>query len=75
MGQWRLVFLIAAANSITGGIIYILFGTSTAQPWNQYVKLNLKEQEMQKLTPEAIKSDNATENVKDTEKTNFIEER
>lgn len=75
VGQWRLVFLIAAANSIVGGIIYILFGTSKEQPWNQYAKLNLKEQEMQKLDPEAIKSDNATENVKDAEKTNFVEER
>ncbi|XP_029166244.1 putative inorganic phosphate cotransporter [Nylanderia fulva] len=75
VGQWRLVFLIAAVNSIVGGIIYILFGTSKEQPWNQYAKLNLKEQEMQQLAPKAIKSDNTTENVKDTEKANFIEER
>lgn len=71
MEQWRLVFLIAAANSIVGGIIYIIFGTSKEQPWNQYVKLNSKEQEMQKLASET-KSDSGTEN---TEKINFIKER
>lgn len=69
MEQWRLVFLIAAANSIAGGIIYIIFGTSKEQPWNQYVKLNSKEQEMQKL---ATKSDSGTKN---TEKINFTKER
>ncbi|KMQ95264.1 vesicular glutamate transporter 1 [Lasius niger] len=73
--QWRLVFLIAAANSIAGGIIYVIFGTSKEQPWNQYDKL--KEREMQKLAPETIKTDNGIENTKtdDTEKINFIEER
>lgn len=75
MGQWRLVFLIAAANSIVGGIIYIIFGTSKEQPWNQYVKLNSKEREMQELTTEAIKSDNGTEKANDIEKINFIKER
>ncbi|EFN73550.1 Vesicular glutamate transporter 1 [Camponotus floridanus] len=72
MEQWRLVFLIAAANSIVGGIIYIIFGTSKEQPWNQYVKVNSKEQEMQKLATETIKSDSGTEN---TEKINCIKER
>ncbi|XP_072755550.1 putative inorganic phosphate cotransporter [Anoplolepis gracilipes] len=73
VGQWRLVFLIAAANSIAGGIIYIIFGTSKQQPWNQYVKLNLKEQEMQKLTTKAIKSANDIENVNNTENINIVE--
>lgn len=75
MEQWRLVFLIAAANSIAGGIIYVIFGTSKEQPWNQYDKL--KEREMQKLAPETIKTDNGIENTKtdDTEKINFIKER
>lgn len=75
MEQWRLVFLIAAANSIVGGIIYIFFGTSKEQPWNQYVKLNSKEREMQELATKAIKSDNSTENANNTEKINFSEER
>ncbi|XP_050466531.1 putative inorganic phosphate cotransporter isoform X2 [Cataglyphis hispanica] len=75
VGQWRLVFLIAAANSIAGGIIYIFFGTSKEQPWNQYVKLNSKEREMQELATKAIKSDNSIENANDTEKINFSEER
>lgn len=72
MEQWRLVFLIAAANSIAGGIIYIIFGTSKEQPWNQYVKVNSKEQEMQKLATETVKSDSGPEN---TEKINCIKER
>lgn len=72
MEQWRLVFLIAAANSIAGGIIYIIFGTSKEQPWNQYVKVNSKEQEMQKLYTETTKSDSGAEN---TEKINCIKER
>lgn len=75
VGQWRLVFLIAAANSIVGGIIYIIIGTSKEQPWNQYVKLDSKEREMKELAPEATKSDNGNGNANDTEKTNFTEER
>lgn len=75
MGQWRLVFLIAAANSIVSCIIYMIFGTSKEQPWNQYAKLNTKEREMQELAPVVAKRDNDTENVDDTEKSNFIKER
>jgi len=72
--QWRLVFFIAAANSIVGGIIYIMLGTSKKQPWNQYTKLNLKEQEMQNLAPKNVKCDNDDKNVNDIEKLNFIED-
>ncbi|XP_043281754.1 sialin-like [Venturia canescens] len=32
--QWQWVFLIAAANLMAGCIVYILFGTSEEQPWN-----------------------------------------
>lgn len=74
VNQWRLVFFIAAANSIVGGIIYIMFGTSKKQPWNQY-KLNLKVQEMQKLTSENVKFNNDAENVNDTETSDFIKKR
>lgn len=72
--QWRLVFLIAAANSIAGSIIYMMFGTSKEQPWNQYVKLNTKEREMQELAPVAVKRDNDAENANETEKSNFIKD-
>ncbi|XP_077281828.1 na[+]-dependent inorganic phosphate cotransporter isoform X1 [Temnothorax americanus] len=76
VGQWRLVFLIAAANSIASGILYVMFGTSKEQPWNQYTKLlNTKEREMQELVPAAVKRDNDAENAGDTEKSNFIKER
>lgn len=74
--QWRLVFLIAAANSLAGCVIFLIFGTSKEQPWNQYDKLNSKEQEMEKLAgPEAVKCENETENTSDIEKSKFIEER
>lgn len=70
MEQWRLVFLIAAANSIVGGIIYMMFGTSKKQPWNQYAKLNTKERLTQELVSEvAVKRDNDAD---DTEKSKFI---
>lgn len=51
----------------------MMFGTSKEQSWNQYGKLNQKEQEMQKL--EAVKCENDTENTSDTEKSKFIEDR
>ncbi|XP_014470569.1 PREDICTED: sialin isoform X2 [Dinoponera quadriceps] len=75
VGQWRVAFLIAAANSLAGCIIYMIFGTSKEQPWNQYGKLNSKEREMQKLTPETLKCENGIENTGDIEKSKFIEER
>ncbi|XP_011881463.1 PREDICTED: sialin isoform X2 [Vollenhovia emeryi] len=74
VGQWRLVFLIAAANSIASCVIYMIFGTSKEQPWNQYTKLNTKVREMQELVPAAaVKRNNDAED--DTEKSNFIKER
>lgn len=54
-------------------IVYIMFGTSKEQPWNQYAKLNMKEREMQELAP--AKRNNDAENADDTEKSNFIRER
>lgn len=68
--QWRLVFIIAAANSIVGCIIYILVGSSEEQPWNQHGKLDRKERETQKI--KAVKCDTKTES--DNEKSSFIEE-
>ncbi|KZC12315.1 Vesicular glutamate transporter 2, partial [Dufourea novaeangliae] len=51
VSQWRIVFIIAAANSVVGSIVYMLLGTSKEQPWNTYGKPNVEAgQEMQKLT-------------------------
>ncbi|XP_012173723.2 sialin [Bombus terrestris] len=51
VSQWRLVFIIAAVNSIVGTVICLIFGTSKEQPWNKYGKSNKqKAQELQKLT-------------------------
>lgn len=52
----------------------MMFGTSKEQPWNQYVKLNTKEREMQELAPVAVKRDNDAENANETEKSNFIKD-
>jgi len=54
-----------------------MFGTSKEQPWNQYAKLNSKEQKIQKLALKTVKCEKTyeTENTNDTEKTNFIKER
>lgn len=45
----------------------MMFGTAKEQPWNQYVKLETKKLEMQKLTPEAIKRTNDAENANNIE--------
>ncbi|OAD51893.1 Vesicular glutamate transporter 2 [Eufriesea mexicana] len=51
ISQWRLVFIIAAVNSIVGSIMFLAFGTSEEQPWNTYGKLKKEnDQEMQRLT-------------------------
>lgn len=34
IGQWRLVFLIAAANLGLSAVVYTIWGTSDEQPWN-----------------------------------------
>lgn len=55
VSQWRIVFIIAAINSIAGTIVYMLFGTSKEQPWNKYGKSDKENgQEMQKLTAKPI---------------------
>ncbi|CAL7935035.1 unnamed protein product [Xylocopa violacea] len=38
VAQWRLVFIISAANSFLGTAVYLLFGTSKEQPWNKYAR-------------------------------------
>ncbi|XP_076647837.1 sialin-like [Halictus rubicundus] len=75
VSQWRTVFLIAAANSIVGCIVYLLFGTSEEQPWNRYKKPNIERgQEMQKLTgTPVIKHEELDESTKEPEKDKMVE--
>ncbi|KAH3780921.1 sialin-like isoform X2 [Dreissena polymorpha] len=35
--QWQIIFYIAAAIYLTGAFVYILFSSSTEQPWNNLV--------------------------------------
>ncbi|XP_076244269.1 sialin-like [Calliopsis andreniformis] len=65
VGQWRIVFIIAAVNSLAGCVIYLLLGTSKEQWWNKYGKMNKENgQEMQKLTAtSATKSGEGDEKI------------
>ncbi|XP_033226264.1 sialin isoform X2 [Belonocnema kinseyi] len=49
--RWRLVFIISAILLILSGIIFILFGTSVEQSWNNYRSEEREEnaEEMKKL--------------------------
>ncbi|KAK0182211.1 hypothetical protein PV327_000372 [Microctonus hyperodae] len=50
IGQWRLVFLIAAANLAFGGVAYLIWGTADEQPWNHNVAYDAEcGEELQKL--------------------------
>ena len=75
VSQWRLVFMIAAANSIAGGIIYTFLGTSKEQSWNKFGKSSKQNgHEMQKLTaPPVIKSVEGDERIDMAEKNGMID--
>ncbi|CAK9833795.1 Vesicular glutamate transporter 2 [Anthophora retusa] len=77
VSQWRLVFIIAAINSIVGTIVYLTFGTSKEQSWNKYGKSTKENgQEMQKLTKEQIiKSEEGYKQADITEKDGMIAEK
>lgn len=34
MSQWKSIFFLSAIIYIVGNLLFILFGTSTIQPWN-----------------------------------------
>lgn len=57
--------MIAAANSIAGGIIYMFLGTSKEQSWNKFGKSSKQNgHEMQMLTaPPVIKSVEGDERI------------
>ncbi|XP_076636872.1 sialin-like isoform X1 [Colletes latitarsis] len=77
IAQWRIVFIIAAANSIVVAVVYMLFGTSQEQPWNKSEKSNIESgPEMQKLTAlPVIKYEDAEERTEATEKNGTIENK
>lgn len=58
MEQWRLVFLIAAANLMAGCIVYVLFGTSEEQPWNHQPSGDRElGEELEKLKPNSTNTE------------------
>lgn len=76
VASWRSVFIIAAANSIVGTVIYLILGTSKEQPWNQYGKTaEGKGQEMQKLTEPEAKCDGDGEKKTTIEIENSLQDR
>ena len=51
MGAWRTVFLCAAGVYFADSLIYLIFGSSKSQPWNEP---NLTEKPPQTLTKEEL---------------------
>lgn len=33
LGEWQSVFYIAASINVLGGLVYVMFGEGTVQPW------------------------------------------
>ena len=55
--QWRLVFIIAAANLGLSAVVYTIWGTSDEQPWNTDGKFVTENAEVvQELTLTAKKN-------------------
>ncbi|KOX74622.1 Putative inorganic phosphate cotransporter [Melipona quadrifasciata] len=50
MNQWNVVFYLAAAIYISGNLIFIVFGSSEIQPWNNPKNANVQEQSEKELT-------------------------
>ncbi|XP_015123703.1 sialin isoform X2 [Diachasma alloeum] len=46
IGQWRLVFLIAAANMMIGFIIFMIWGTANEQSWNFSIEESERAEEI-----------------------------
>lgn len=63
IGQWRLVFLISAANLGLSCIVHLIWGTSEEQPWNKISKNRSDDaeeapEENKLLTTETSRSEN-----------------
>ncbi|XP_063981973.1 sialin-like isoform X2 [Diachasmimorpha longicaudata] len=62
IGQWKLVFLIAAANMMGGFIVFMIWGTANEQSWNSSIHdSDRSEERLQKK-----KDDQLCEEVKST---------
>ena len=48
MEQWRWVFILAACVTLTGNIIFVIFGTADIQPWNTIPIQEKKEDQSSK---------------------------
>lgn len=50
MNQWNVVFYLAAAIYVLGNLIFIVFGSSEIQPWNNPENANVQKQSEKELT-------------------------
>ncbi|XP_066581859.1 sialin [Prorops nasuta] len=65
VSSWKIVYIIAAINSIGGFVVYQIFGSSREQPWNSYEKrVEVENQELQVLNISSSNS-NDTNNIRE----------
>ncbi|KAK9300538.1 hypothetical protein QLX08_006865 [Tetragonisca angustula] len=50
VNQWNVVFYLAAAIYVLGNLIFIVFGSSEIQPWNNPENANVQKQSEKELT-------------------------
>ncbi|KAJ8670111.1 hypothetical protein QAD02_001370 [Eretmocerus hayati] len=70
IGQWRIVFLISAANLGFSCIVHLIWGTSIEQSWNNYSTKDDQEGEEKSVEGEEllmIKTNDSDAKVKETE--------
>ncbi|XP_050586505.1 putative inorganic phosphate cotransporter isoform X2 [Bombus affinis] len=48
--QWNIVFYLSAAIYILGNLMFVIFGSTEIQPWNNPKTTNIKEQSEKELT-------------------------
>lgn len=57
MGQWRIVFFIAAGIYFLGNTLFVIFGKTDIQPWNEPQKsikeLEAEQQQQQQQNKQA----------------------
>ncbi|KAL4108032.1 hypothetical protein QTP88_018290 [Uroleucon formosanum] len=61
LGQWCKVFHLSGAICICTGLIYIFFGTSDIQKWNEYNEPVVNEKELKSIVKKPPNSSHATD--------------
>ncbi|CAB0041461.1 unnamed protein product [Trichogramma brassicae] len=55
IGQWRLVFLVSAANLAVSCVVHLIWGTSEEQPWNNYAREKRRIKDAESASPAETK--------------------